>query len=99
MAQGKKLFKNTTNQPLEVTLVVRQGDNPGNDAGTLNFKLAAGQSLTQTYGTDTNSVFLDGMTVAVVTRGSSLDDLLNTNSTITFASAAGNAISIAGTNP
>ena len=98
MAQGKKVFKNTTNQPLEVTLVVRKGDNPGADAGTVNFQLGAGQSLTQTYGTDTNSVFLDGMTVAVVTRGSSLDNLLNTNSVITFGGGAGNSISIAGSN-
>lgn len=98
MAQGKKVFKNNTNQPLEVTLDVRQGDNPGNDAGTVVFQVGAGKSVTQTYGTDTNSVYLNGLAVEVVNRGSSLDDLLNTNNTITFASGSGNSISISGSN-
>ena len=95
---AQKVFNNTTNQPLEITLAVRQGDNPGTESGSVIFQLAAGQCLTQSYGTDTNSVFLDGIAVEVVTRGSSYDDLLNTNNTITFASGSGNSISMAGSN-
>lgn len=95
---AQKVFKNNTNQPLEITLVVRQGDNPGNESGTINFQLAAGQSVTQKYGTDTNSPFLDGIAVDVVTRGSSYDNLLNTNNTIMFGSGAGNSISISASN-
>ncbi len=97
MAQGKKVFHNKTNQPLEVTLDVRQGDNPGNEAGSVIFQMAAGQTVTQTYGTDTNSVFLNGLAVEVVKRGSSLDDLLNTHNTITFG-GSGSSISISGSN-
>lgn len=95
---AQKVFKNTTSQPLEITLDVRQGDNPGNEAGTVIFQLGAGQSLTQSYGSDTNSVYLDGLAVEVVTRGSSYDNLLNTNNTITFAAGSGNSISISGSN-
>lgn len=98
MAQGRKVFKNTTNQPLQITLVVRQGDNPGHEAGTVIFQLAAGQSVTQTYGTDTNSVYLNGIAAEVVNRGSSFDDLLNTNNTITFSPGSGTAITISGSN-
>ena len=95
---AQKVFKNTTNQPLEITLFVRQGDNPGMEAGSVIFQLGAGQSLTQSYGSDTNSAFLDGIAAEVVTRGSSYDNLLNTNNTITFASGSGSSISISGSN-
>ncbi len=98
MANGAKVFRNTTNQALGVTLIVRRGDNPGNDAGMVVIQLAPGQSLTQSYGTDTNSVYLDGLAVGVVTRSSAYDNLLNMNNTITFAPGAGNTISIAGSN-
>jgi len=73
-------------------------NSPGNEAGTVIFQLGAGQSMTQSYGSDTNSVYLDGLAVEVVTRGSSYDNLLNTNNTITFAAGSGNSISISGTN-
>ena len=97
MAQGKKVFKNTTNQPLQITLFIREGDNPGNEAGTQIFQLAAGQSATHTYGTDTNSIYLDGIVAEVVTRGSALDNLLNTNNTITF-SGSGSGFTMTGSN-
>lgn len=98
MAQGRKVFKNTTNQPLQVILNVRQGDDPSGDAGTVIFQVGPGQSVTQTYGTDTNSVYLNGLAVDVVTRGSSFDNLLNTNNTITFAPGSNNSITISGSN-
>lgn len=97
MAHGSKVFTNSTNQPLKVTLFVRQGDNPGNEAGTVIFQLAAGQSLTQSYGSDTNSVFLDGILLEVVNRGSSYDSLMNTNSKINISGQGAN-ITLTGSN-
>jgi hypothetical protein len=97
MASGTKVFTNNSGSTLNVTLFVRRGDNPGNQAGTVIFQLGNGQSFTQSYGSDTNSVFLDGIAVEVVTRGSAIDDLLNTNSKIAFT-GGGNAITITGSN-
>lgn len=94
---GTKVFTNNSGSPLTITLFVRKGDSPGNEAGTVIIQLAEGQSVTQTYGTDTNSQFLDGVAVEVVTRGSAVDNLLNMNSKIQFT-GNGNAITITGSN-
>lgn len=82
---GHKLFINNSSSDLLVTLLVRQGDDPSNSAGTVVFRLNAGQQLNQSYGSDTDSIYLNGIAVQVVERGSSLDNLMNTNNTIGFS--------------
>lgn len=97
MANGSKSFTNSTNQPLKVTLFVRQGDSPGNEAGTVIFQLDPGKTQTQAYGSDTNSVFLDGILLEVVQKGSAYDNLMNTNSKIKI-SGDGSNITLTGSN-
>lgn len=93
---GQKRFVNNSGSNLMVTLFVRRGDSPGQEAGTVIFKLNSGAQVSQTYGSDTGSIFLDGVAVEVVDRGSALDNVLNTNNTITFSSAGG--LTITGSN-
>jgi len=109
MSQGKKLFTNKTSTPLDITLYIRAGDDPSHAAGTEIFNLPANGSKEVTYGTDTNSVFLNGMELRwgtngstnhdqqmVAVRGSQFDSLLNTNSKITINSIG--ALGLAGSN-
>lgn len=94
---GTKVFTNNSGSALTLTLFIRNGENPGNEAGTVIIQLANGQSVTQSYGSDTNSQFLDGVAVEVVTRGSAVDNLFNMNSKIQFT-GNGNSITITGSN-
>ena len=94
---GQKKFINNSGSSLVVTLFVRRGDNPGQEAGTVIFKLNSGAQVSQVYGSDTGSIYLDGVAVEVADRGSALDNVLNTNNTITFSSTAG-GVTISGSN-
>lgn len=106
---GSKKFINNSKQDLNVTLFVRKGANPGDgDAGQVSFKLPAGASHQQSYG-DSSNIYLNAISFSwddngaaltkdqrVVTRGCWWDDVMNTNSIITW-SAVGRA-SITGSN-
>ena len=94
---GSKLFSNFSNYDLNVTLVVRGGDDPRNPGGSVDFELPPGQSAWQTYGNDSN-VYLNGIKLVaylvgslfaeqqiVVTRGSPLDDELNMRNAVDFS--------------
>lgn len=88
---GTKLITNSANRPLEVTLIIRNGDNPTDTWGTQVVKLANGESREVTYGTASNIIYLNGLGLRsgglyqeqrVETRGDSFDNTLNMNSKI-----------------
>jgi hypothetical protein len=91
---AQKTFNNRSAAALQITLLVRQGDNPANFDGEVTFTLAPGQTRTIMYGNAQN-VFLNGIVLStnfngdiynktqiVTRRGSQFDNLLNTNSII-----------------
>lgn len=93
---GVKTFTNGTGKNLEVTLYIRAGADPANNAGTQSFSLGGSESKQITYGDNTN-IYLNGFSVMalyngqitaeqefVVRRGSNLDDQLNKNNHITI---------------
>ncbi len=96
---AKKLMVNNTNYEINGTIVVRNGSEPGKNAGTVNFKIAKGPGTNQSveYG-DANNPYMDQLTISteangavilsdqvVITRGSDLDNLFNMNDTISIA--------------
>ena len=97
MSQGVKVFNNRSQSDVDVTLLIRAGSDPSEQAGEQNIRLKAGESRKVTYGTDTDSIFLNGLRIVaevngsivdqtqrVSQRGSSFDNVLNTNNTITI---------------
>ncbi|HEY0396379.1 MAG TPA: hypothetical protein VGD01_18025 [Candidatus Elarobacter sp.] len=93
---GQKLFSNKTKYDLDATLIVRQGDTPGHEAGTKKFVIPAMKDMPYTYSNGSDP-YLDGVAVTtkdpggaigakvrVITRGGSVDNALNTNSSIVF---------------
>lgn len=80
MAGMKKLI-NRTGEKLEVTLLVRQGDEPGSSGGSVVVRLAAGPDektgvdrsvQVVHYGTDTD-IYLDGLEVALEADGATVN--------------------------
>jgi hypothetical protein len=93
---GTKTFVNTSPATLQITLFVREGNEPFNQDGTVSFTLDPGETKAVTFGNAQNS-FLNGILFFtifggdlyskiqfVIEKESELDDLLNTNSTITI---------------
>lgn len=93
---GAKTFINNTEYGVTVMLTVRRGDTPGNVAAVDSFSLGRGEHLLVTYSED-NNPYLDGISVNalgngniilaqdfVATRGSDVDNALNTNNTVSF---------------
>lgn len=93
---GVKNFINDSAATLQITLFVRQGEDPVNQDGTVSFVLNPNQTETITYGDEQNN-FLNGILIFtihegdlfskmqyVTVSGSELDDLLNTNSDLTI---------------
>ncbi|WP_158794393.1 hypothetical protein [Granulicella sp. L60] len=93
---GRKLFTNQSILTMAVTLVIRAGDDPHNQAGTKSFTLPPGQSQWQEYG-DYSNIYLNGIKLAgvqngdltnvqyiVILRGSPLDNQLNTRNGVDF---------------
>jgi hypothetical protein len=93
---GAKTFVNNTGYSLSVMLTVRRGDQPGTEAGVDSFSLGTGGSLFVRYSGDENP-YLDGIAVNavdrgniiaaqefVISRGSDVDNALNTNNTVDF---------------
>jgi hypothetical protein len=84
---------------MNVTLVVRHSEDPRNQAGTKEFQLAARQSQWQEYGNNVD-IYLNGIKLIavfngqmlgqqyiVITRGSPLDNDLNTKNGVDFGFA------------
>ncbi|MRX74092.1 hypothetical protein GJU40_18370 [Bacillus lacus] len=91
-----KTFNNQTGATFQITLFGRQGDQPFNQGSTATFTLSPFQSLNVQYGDPANP-FLNGLSLFttyqgdlyskvqfVLQRESPLDNLLNTNDTITI---------------
>ena len=105
-----KNLTNRANKTLEVTLIIRKGDNPKNtlDKDIAN-TLLPGQSLDVPLPQDANPgklPFLNGVGIRsgtlyqeqrVETRGDAFDNLLNTNSKLTITDLP--ALCIVGSNP
>lgn len=97
MAYGSKEFVNNTPYDLEITLLIRQWDDPALLAGTEIFLLEVNSRKLVSYGQDTGSVYLNGLTLSwetdgsrcrqaqiVLHRGSSFDNALNMTDCITI---------------
>lgn len=93
---AEKTFINNSLATLQITIFVREGDNPVNQDGTVSFSLNPGETKIVPYGNDIN-IFLNGITLFtifeddlfssvkfVTLQASELDDLLNTSDTITI---------------
>jgi len=102
---GTKLITNHANRPVEVTLIIRNGDNPAGTWGTQVVNLGNGESREVTYGTASNIIYLNGLGLKsgglyqeqrVETRGDSFDNVLNMNSKIEIKGIAPE--NVAGTN-
>lgn len=91
---GVKTFINKSGYNLSVMLTVRMGEQPGHEMGVNGFALGPQGSLPVQYSDDRNP-YLDGISVSavgngnlltaqcsVVTRGSGVDNALNTNNTV-----------------
>jgi hypothetical protein len=91
-----KMFVNNTGHNLSVTLIVRAGEDPANDAGEQKFTLNASESQFVGYGNESN-IYLNGILVMaidsaqihaeqdfVIERGGLLDNQLNMNSRVEF---------------
>jgi hypothetical protein len=89
---GVKTFINHAPSTVSVSLFVRQGDNPANQAGTTSFDLKSGETKKVTYG-NSSDIYVNGYNLVagfggdvfdqqatVTSRGSSLDSQWNTNS-------------------
>jgi hypothetical protein len=97
---GIKNIVNKTSSLLVGSITPRIGSNPQQSGPPVMFEIPAGQSQTVTYGNDQNP-FMNGMTASsktdgtsllegnwqVISRGGFVDDLFNTNSTITVTQA------------
>lgn len=107
---GTKTFVNDSPATLQITLVIREGDEPLNQDGTVSFILDPGETEVITYGNDINS-FLNGILLFTIFKGdlysktqfviekeSELDDLLNINSVITITKNQTD-YEISGSNP
>jgi hypothetical protein len=107
---GTKTFVNTSPATLQITLFVREGNEPLNQDGTVSFMLDPGETEVVTFATEQNS-FLNGILFFtlfegdlyskiqfVIEIGSELDALLNKNSTITITKNQTD-YEISGSNP
>jgi hypothetical protein len=105
-----KTFVNNSPATLQITLFVREGDQPANQDGTVSFALNPGQTESITYGDDQN-IFLNGVLFFTIFQGdlyskmqfvtvseSELDNLLNTNNVITITKELTDYV-ISGSNP
>ena len=98
---GTKQISNQTQKPLEITLIIRDGDNPANTWGDQIVRLAPGESREITYGNANNVVYLNGLGLRsggvfqeqrVETRGDKYDNILNTNSKLTITALPGESV-------
>ncbi len=96
MGNPQKFFVNQTAYIINGTIIVRLGSTPGQESGQVSFTLNPNQSLMVPYG-DPSDPYVDQLTLSamvdnggavvlsdqvVITRGSNLDNLFNTNDTV-----------------
>lgn len=91
---GVKQFINDSDKTLNVTLFVRDGSDPANQAGTKDFSLNPHERKEVSYGNSSNiylnglgiTAFFNGEVIAkqelVVQRGNDLDNKLNMNNVV-----------------
>ena len=101
-------YKNLINESpfdLHIALLPRLGDNPSNSGSNITSNVPKGKSKKISYGDDSNP-FLNSVTaiggnesisLSVCPRGSSSDNLMNTNNTLVFAQD-GNKLTVRGMN-
>ena len=65
---GEKTFVNNSPATLQITLFVRQGNDPVNQGGTVSFALDPGQTQLVVYGDDQNP-FLNGILSFTIFNG------------------------------
>ncbi len=107
---AEKTFVNNTLATLQITIFIREGTEVFNQDGFVTFTLDPLETLVVEYGTETN-VFLNGLTLFTIFEGdlyskiqfttqleSELDNLLNTNETITIEKVITDYV-ISGGNP
>ncbi len=93
---AEKTFINDSFATLQITLFVRDGDNPIHEDGTVSFSLNPEETKIITYGNDQN-IYLNGIKFfttfeedlfsefrSVTLRDSDLDNLLNLNNVLTI---------------
>ena len=93
---GSKTLVNDTGAAVSGSLSVRKGSDPSHQLKVVPFSLEIGETKTIQYGDDQNP-FLNGMDYEykldgelvginqqVITRGSTWDDIMNTNNTLTL---------------
>lgn len=93
---GRKRISNNSTLPMTVTLWVRSGDDPWNQAPSTQRDLAPGETQWVEYGNETDR-FLNGIEMVahahggritlqhlIIDRGSKIDDALNRNNAIDF---------------
>ena len=103
-------YKNLVNQsgtPLSVDLVTREGSDPSHYGSTVHVSLPPNGRQKIEYGSDQNP-YLNGLVISsangafangsqtVTSRGSSWDNTLNTNNTLTFSGIGG--LNVTGSN-
>jgi hypothetical protein len=96
---GRKLFTNNSPCVMNITLLVRASVDPRNQAGSKEFKLGPKESQWQEYGNNVD-IYLNGIKlvallngsmlgqqIIVITRGSPVDNQLNTCNGVDFSFA------------
>ena len=100
----KKLV-NDTPFDLYIAMLPRVGDNPANSGSNVTSNVPKGKSEKVNYGDDSNP-FLNSITaiggkesisLSVCPRGSTSDNIMNTNNTLVFAQE-GNRLTVKGIN-
>ena len=98
---GVKTFINLSNYELHITIYVRHGPDPHNQARDQDVDIGPGASEIVWYGNESD-IYLNGFQIVgmiggdvtftrhiVIDRGSKLDNALNMNNTLTFSVPAG----------
>ncbi|WP_080437475.1 hypothetical protein [Burkholderia ubonensis] len=104
-------YKNLANQsdlPLSIELVTRTGSDPSQSGTIVSVSLSPNEKKTVEYGNSQNP-YLNGLVISscangefsngasvVTTRGSTWDNVLNTNNTLTFSGNGG--LNVVGSN-
>ena len=107
---AEKTFINNSLATLQITIFIREGAEVSNQDGFESFSLNPNETLLVEYGSETN-IFLNGFVLFTIFEGdlyskvqfttqleSELDNLLNTNETITFTKMDTDYV-VSGSNP
>lgn len=114
MAEGRKKFINQTDKDINITLFIREGNNPEDEGGKEMVSVSKHDSVEMIYEGEPGSdgyVFLNGLLVEwshvnnlvgvsrrVVTRGDEWDNKLNTHDTLTITDLEAGTLTSSGSN-